>query len=647
MTFEEALVFVDSVLKPGYLNQVQELVLRQSWEGRTYLEIAIDSCYDAEYIKNVGYHLWHLLSQRLGEKVTKSNFRSVLRRHSSHRAALLSATLTPDNQVNPIAPLFFALPNLEPQESRESSSIIVESQNQDYPVLSGQEKVGAQQTQKLSKAISTPKIPTTDKWRLATQKEWEKERAQERENKGHSQNTQSMHGTVTGASIPDSSETATEYGNTLALSSDLPCGEPFTSSIINPSEASHFSFSSEATVNSHTCWEKAIDVSFYGRAAELATLEQWIVEERCRLVALLGMGGIGKTALSVKLAEQISHEFEYVVWRALQNAPPVTQMLTALLQSLSNQHQKVEPTTVEAQIEVLMEYLRKHRCFLVLDGVEAILRSGAEPLQYARDSNPKFAGRNWRLYPLGNRNFYGERGTLAGCYGEGYEAYGELFRRLGEERHQSCIVLTSREQPKELAFLVGQKVRLLHLSGLSEEAAQEIFKEKGCFGQLEPKWKEVTQLYQGNPLALRLVSTTIQELFDCNATESLSKNIAFLGDIRDWLNQHIERLSYLEKEILCWLAVCPNTVSIREVLETIKISSSTLELLEALESLKRRGLTEIKQGVIIQKAFIKEYIKYLLLEHYYHQKIFSVDLHKDSQNLIQRLLHNENSILEI
>jgi hypothetical protein len=642
MTFEEALVFVDSVLKPGYLNQVQELVLCQSWEGRTYLEIAIDSCYDAEYIKNVGYHLWHLLSQRLGEKVTKSNLRSVLRRHSSP-----TPTLTPENQVNPIAPLSFALPNLEPQDSRESSSIIVESQNQDNPVVSGQERVEPQQAQKLSEAAPTPEIPPTDKWRLATEKEWEKQRAQERENRGNSQNARSMHHTVTGASIPYSSETPTEYGNAFALSSDLQCGEPLTSSIINASAVSHVSFSSEATINSHSCWEKAIDVSFYGRTTELATLEQWIVEERCRLVALLGMGGIGKTALSVKLTEQISHDFEYVVWRSLQNAPPVTQMLTALLQSLSNQHQNNEPTTVEAQTEVLMEYLRKHRCFLVLDGVEAILRSGAEPLRYARASNPNFAGRNFRLYPLGNRNFYGERGTLAGCYREGYEGYGELFRRLGEERHQSCIVLTSREQPKELAFLVGKKLRLLHLSGLSEEAALEIFKEKGCFGQLEHKWKEVTQLYQGNPLALRIVSTTILELFDCNATEFLSKNIAILGEIRDWLNQQIERLSYLEKEIVCWLAVCPNTISIREVIETIKISSSNLELLEVLESLKKRGLIEIQQGSIIQKPFIKHYTQSLLLEQVCPQKKYSQDLPHDSQNLIKRFLQTENSILDI
>ena len=68
-------------------------------------------------------------------------------------------------------------------------------------------------------------------------------------------------------------------------------------------------------------WGEAPDVSvFYGRTEELATLEQWIVRDRCRLIVLLGMGGVGKTALAVKVGQQVQSEFDYVIWRSLHNA---------------------------------------------------------------------------------------------------------------------------------------------------------------------------------------------------------------------------------------------------------------------------------------------------------------------------------------
>src|SRR6266700_2177856 len=45
-------------------------------------------------------------------------------------------------------------------------------------------------------------------------------------------------------------------------------------------------------------WGEALDVpSFYGREGELTTLAQWVVQGRCRVVSVLGMGGIGKSAL--------------------------------------------------------------------------------------------------------------------------------------------------------------------------------------------------------------------------------------------------------------------------------------------------------------------------------------------------------------
>ena len=62
-------------------------------------------------------------------------------------------------------------------------------------------------------------------------------------------------------------------------------------------------------------WGEALDVStFYGREDELAQLREWVIRDRCRLITLVGMGGIGKTALSVRLGEQVQNEFEVLVW---------------------------------------------------------------------------------------------------------------------------------------------------------------------------------------------------------------------------------------------------------------------------------------------------------------------------------------------
>jgi len=72
---------------------------------------------------------------------------------------------------------------------------------------------------------------------------------------------------------------------------------------------------------------------FYGRTEEFALLEQWILNDRCRLVVLLGMG----VKLSgCQLAEQVKEKFEYVIWRSLYNAPPLEDILTSLIQFLSN-----------------------------------------------------------------------------------------------------------------------------------------------------------------------------------------------------------------------------------------------------------------------------------------------------------------------
>lgn len=82
MTVEEALATLEAILGKQSLNDLQETIFRCAWEQKSYPEIAEAYGYDAEYIKLVGFQLWRKLSASCGEKITKNNFRSVLKRRS-------------------------------------------------------------------------------------------------------------------------------------------------------------------------------------------------------------------------------------------------------------------------------------------------------------------------------------------------------------------------------------------------------------------------------------------------------------------------------------------------------------------------------------------------------------------------------------
>ncbi len=344
--------------------------------------------------------------------------------------------------------------------------------------------------------------------------------------------------------------------------------------------------------NSRLDWGEAIFTSvFYGRTEELSTLEKWILDEDCRLVTVLGIGGIGKTALSVKFAQRIQENFEYVIWRSLREAPPVKIILGNLIQFLSDE-QETEANLAENfsdRLSRLLDYLQNNRCLLILDNAESILRSGSR----------------------------------AGVYREGYEEYGELLRRVGEATHQSCLLLTSREKPKEVALLEGETlpVRSLPLNGLKVAEGQEILKLKGLCAA-EDQWKVMIERYAGNPLALKIVATTIQDIFDGDVSEFLQQDTAVFGDIRDVLEQQFERLSDLEKDIMYWLAINRESITFSELRDDIISPIPQAKLLEAIESLGRRSLIEKATPTVIKKTaslftlqpVVMEYVTTSLIE---------------------------------
>ncbi len=89
MTFEEALEFIESALesktsKP--LNFLDRAILKAAWKNATYSAVA-DSLYlSVGHIKDSSSLLWQRISDVMGEKVTKNNFRSLLEKQSTTSA---------------------------------------------------------------------------------------------------------------------------------------------------------------------------------------------------------------------------------------------------------------------------------------------------------------------------------------------------------------------------------------------------------------------------------------------------------------------------------------------------------------------------------------------------------------------------------
>ncbi len=348
---------------------------------------------------------------------------------------------------------------------------------------------------------------------------------------------------------------------------------------------------SRREIKNQVDWGEAPDVSmFYGRTEELTKLRHWILEEHCRLVTLLGIAGMGKTCLSVKLAEQIQDKFDFIIWRSLLPAPPIQEFIAELIGFLSNEQEIDLPGTIYGKISRLIHYLRASRCLLVFDNVETILQGGE--LQETECNN------------------------YAGRYCNGYESYGELLKCIGEVPHQSCLVLTSREKPKEIRLLEGESlpVRVLPVKGLQVVDIQDMLIAKGYFWGSIADWHRLIECYAGNPLALKVVSTTIQKFFDGNIAEFLNQNTAVFGDIFNLIEQQFNRLSDTEKEMINWLALNRHPVSFSQLRTQMSSSVSPQKLLEALESLEARSLIEKQSARFALQPMVREYATYGLME---------------------------------
>lgn len=325
-------------------------------------------------------------------------------------------------------------------------------------------------------------------------------------------------------------------------------------------------------------WGHPPDISgFYGRWPELAHLRAALKEDHC--VVLIGAMGIGKSVLAAKLAMELSSvqgEVDCIIWKSIHYAPRLQDLLAELIRALCStlEAPPTLPENNQAKISVLIEYLRARRCLLVLDEAEAILQGD----------------RNSRLSP----------------YGEQYAEYQFFFRRIIEEQHQSCLLLTSRKPFYDLSQLQrkGQPARSIKLEGLGKEA-REIFRAKGLAD--EEEWGTLIETHRGNPLDLQTIASQIHDFFGGRVGEYLSYKTTFVSDIfietldqefgpgGDLTNWERQLMIFLARELEHRSEPLPFATLFKDMKNVEKVAISVSGLIKTLDSLEDRFLVELKK----------------------------------------------------
>jgi NB-ARC domain len=303
----------------------------------------------------------------------------------------------------------------------------------------------------------------------------------------------------------------------------------------------------------------------YGRSEELIQLHNLVMQSR--LTFLWGMGGIGKTSLTAQLVDNLANPdrshpaaFQRIIWRSLHAGSSLDKFWTQLDLDLGITPQVRDGSYDWSDSSRLLEKLEAERILIVIDVVESALLE--------RETNVP-------AWEPSDR-----------------ERYCQWFAQLALPKHKSCLLILTREKSDEVQQLEASNtaIRSLKLEGL-KLGGIELLEQYNLKPETDA-WRALIKLYSGNPYALSMIATLINDQFGGSAREFLDMGTTVLCRMEAVIAERSRHINGDEKSIMVALATAKDPISRSKLRSQIpQISGSTI--VESMASLERKCLLEM------------------------------------------------------
>jgi nucleoside phosphorylase len=260
----------------------------------------------------------------------------------------------------------------------------------------------------------------------------------------------------------------------------------------------------------------ALDNTWVGRESLIQDLSPRI-RSSCRLLIVVGITGIGKTALGERLAVELSDWFEGD-WSKFheenfEDNPQSNDFASVAARWLEKWGELITPEDrrdTQRLLYRLVRHLRENRYLVQLDSLENILQGNEE------EGWSDFKDEWWVRF---------------------FESL------LAADSCESCIILTSQDLPAQIPTIGTRYQNFWYcqpLSGLEKPERLALFDKTGLDVGTEstgkPYLERIGRAYEGHPLALRVIAGEI-------------KNQPFDGNVLAYWNQYGREVEEVEKAI--------------------------------------------------------------------------------------------------